>query len=125
MRCEDASRALHMGESSPELEIHLSACDECRLLAEDLGQIQRAFARARVEWVPSPAFKVRLPAAPWKRLAIAAALLLIPLASWAASSFRPLRTAYDLGAVLEPRPPRATPSDREILATLFPEVMQP
>lgn len=125
MRCEDASRAIHLGESSPELEFHLSACDECRLLAEDLGQIQRAFARARVEWAPSPSFRVDLPAAPWKRLAIAALLLLVPLAGWAAASFREPRPAYDLGAVLEPRPPRATPSDREILASLFPEVIQP
>ena len=37
MRCDDASRALYAGESAPDLEIHLSACDECRLLAQDLA----------------------------------------------------------------------------------------
>ncbi len=125
MRCEDASRALYAGETGPELEIHLSACDECRLLAEDLSQIRQAFARARQEWAPSPAFKVCLPATPWKKLAIAAAILILPLFGWAASSFRTPEPSYSLSGILQPRPPSPPPSDREILATIFPEVTQP
>jgi hypothetical protein len=125
MRCEDASRALYAGETGPELEIHLSACDECRLLAEDLAEMQKAFARARAEWAPSPAFRVRLPEIPWKRLAVAAAILVLPLFGWAANSFRTPEPSYGVGAILQPRPPSPPPSDREILATIFPEVMQP
>lgn len=119
MRCDDAARDLHGGRTSPDLELHLSACDECRLLAEDLAQLARAFARAREEWAPSEAFRVTLPAAPWKKLAIAACLLVLPLAGWAWSALGAAPPAYDLSVILEPRPPAAPPSDREILATLF------
>ncbi len=125
MRCDDASRALYEGKTGADLELHLSACEECRLLAEDLDQIRQAFDRARAEWEPSPSFRVRLPAAPWRKLAIAAGILLLPLAAWAGASLQPPSSSYDLGAVLEPRPPAPPPSDREILATLFPEVTQP
>jgi len=125
MRCEDASRALYAGESDPELKIHLSACEECRLLAEDLAQIRQAFDRARAEWVPSPAFRVTLPAAPWKKLAIAASILVLPLFGWALLSVRPPAPSTNISTLLDPRPPAPTPSDREILATIFPEVRQP
>ncbi len=125
MRCEEASRALYAGETSPELEIHLSACDECRLIAEDLSQLGKAFARAREEWVPSSDFKVRLPVAPWKKLAIAAGLFLLPLLGWAASSFRAPEPSDSVSGIIQPRPPSPPPSDREILATIFPEVTQP
>lgn len=119
MHCEDASRALYAGETPAELELHLSACDECRLLSEDLAQMKGAFALARVEWVPSPAFRVTLPLAPWRRLAIAASLLVIPLAGWALASLRaPQSTYYDVATMLEPRP-AAEPTDRELLGALF------
>jgi len=121
MRCDDAARALYAGESVPELEIHLSACDECRLLAQDLAGLNRAFARARSEWAPSPAFKVRLPAVDWRRLAAAACLLLLPLAGAAGMSLRSqasVSAPANLGAILEPAAP-PTPSDREILASLL------
>jgi hypothetical protein len=124
MHCEDAARALYAGENPSELELHLSACDECRLLSEDLAQMNGAFARARAEWVPSPAFRVDLPLAPWRRLAIAASLLLIPLAGWAVLSIRTPRPDYDVSALLEPRATRA-PSDRELLGSLFLEETQP
>ena len=42
MHCEDAARALYAGENPPELDLHLSACDECRLLSEDLAQMNGA-----------------------------------------------------------------------------------
>lgn len=125
MRCEEAARLLYTGTTSPDLEIHLSACEECRRIAEDLAEIREAFALARAEWAPSPGFRVPLPAAPWKRLAAAAGLLLIPLFAWASLSGRPAEPDRDLGAILEPRPPAPIPSDREILATIFPEVMRP
>jgi len=118
MHCEDAARRLYAGERTAEMEIHLSACDECRLLAEDLAGMGEAFARARAEWAPSPAFRVTIPSVPWRRLAIAACLLVLPLAGLAASSLRQPRPNYDLGAVLEPSTP-ATPSDPQILAALF------
>jgi|ERR1043166_4356005 predicted anti-sigma-YlaC factor YlaD len=118
MHCEDAARRLYAGERTPELEIHLSACDECRLLSEDLAGLGDAFALARTEWAPSPDFKVTLPAAPWRKLAIAACLLVLPLAGWAASSIRAARANYDLSAVFDPSAPQ-TPSDPQILATLF------
>ncbi len=118
MHCEDAARRLYAGERTPELEIHLSACDECRLLAEDLSGMNDAFARARTEWAPSPGFRVTLPAAPWRKLAIAACLLVLPLAGWAAASLQSPRTNYDMTAVLEPSTP-STPSDPQILATIF------
>ena len=119
MHCEDAARALYAGETLPELEVHLSACDECRHLSEDLAQMNRAFALARTEWVPSPRFRVILPLAPWRRLAIAASLLVIPLAGWAASSvWSPRPASYDLATVFEPRA-EAEPSDRELLGALF------
>lgn len=119
MHCEDAARALYAGETPAELELHISACDECRLLSEDLTQMQGAFARARAEWVPSPAFRVTLPLAPWRRLAIAASLLVIPLAGWALASIRaPQSTSYDVVTMLEPRP-AAEATDRELLGTLF------
>jgi hypothetical protein len=120
MRCDDASRALYAGGSSPDLEIHLSACDECRLLAQDLAGLSKAFTRARAEWVPSPAFRVVVPSVNWRRLAAAACLLLLPLAGAAAMSLRaaPAEPPRDLGAILEPSVP-AEPTDRQILATLF------
>jgi hypothetical protein len=126
MRCDDASRALYAGESSPDLEIHLSACDECRLLAQDLAGLSKAFTRARAEWVPSPAFRVVVPSVNWRRLAAAACLLLLPLAGAAAMSLRPApaEPPRDLGVILEPSP-LAEPTDRQILATLFLQEDQP
>ncbi len=125
MHCEDAARALVAGEHPEGLDLHLSACDECRLLAEDLAQMAGAFAAARSEWVPSPSFRVRLPLAPWRRLAIAASILVIPLAGWAAFSIQQAtRPTYDVTSLLEPRATRA-PSDRELLGSLFLEETQP
>lgn len=119
MHCDDATRALYAGESPAGLDLHLSACDECRLLSEDLAQMNDAFAQARTAWTPSPGFRVTLPLAPWRRLAIAASLLVIPLAGWAALSVRdPIRPAYDVAALLEPAVSTA-PSDRELLGSLF------
>ena len=118
MHCDDAARALYGGETLPDLEVHLSACDECRHLSEDLAQMNRAFALARTEWMPSPAFHVVLPLAPWRRLAIAASLLVIPLAGWAVASVWPSRPNYDVASVLEPRA-IAEPTDRELLGVLF------
>lgn len=126
MHCDDAARALYAGETSPGLEIHLSACDECRLLSQDLAGLNRAFARARSEW--APASPLRLPAPPvnWRRLAAAACLLLLPLAGAAWMSVRPEAPAarIDLGAILNPTTPPA-PTDRQILATLFLSEEQP
>jgi predicted anti-sigma-YlaC factor YlaD len=119
MHCDDAARALYAGETPADLEVHLSACDECRLLSEDLAQMNGAFAQARAQWAPSPSFRVNLPLAPWRRLAIAASLLVIPLAGWAALSVRAERPSYDLAALLEPRAAATEPSDRELLGTLF------
>jgi hypothetical protein len=124
MHCDDAARALYSGETLPDLEVHLSACDECRLLAEDVAGMNRAFASARAEWAPSPAFRVDLPLAPWRRLAIAASLLVIPLAGWAVASIPDARAPYDVAAVLEPRAAE-TPSDRELLGALFLEDSRP
>ena len=125
MHCEDAARALYAGETPSELDLHLSACEECRLLSEDLAQMNGAFARARAEWVPSPGFRVTLPLAPWRRLAIAASLLVIPLAGWAVASIRaPRPTLDEVATLLEPRPV-AEPSDRELLGVLFLEESQP
>lgn len=118
MHCDDAARALHAGETLPDLDLHLSACDECRHLSEDLAQMNRAFALARAEWVPSPEFRVVLPLAPWRRLAIAASILVLPLAGWAAASVLSARPNYDVAAVLEPAA-IAEPSDRELLGVLF------
>jgi hypothetical protein len=118
MHCDDAARALYAGELLPDLEVHLSACDECRHLSEDLAQMNRAFALARTEWAPSRRFRVILPLAPWRRLAIAASLLVVPLAGWAVASVWPSRPTYDVAAVFEPRA-LAEPSDRELLGTLF------
>lgn len=121
MHCDDAARALYMsetGETLPDLEVHLSACDECRLLAEDVAGMNQAFASARAEWAPSPAFRVDLPLAPWRRLAIAASLLVIPLAGWAASTLWSPRTNFDVASLLEPRA-AAEQTDRELLGTLF------
>jgi hypothetical protein len=124
MHCDEAARRLYAGESAPELEIHCSACEECRLIAEDLAGLGRAFARARAEWAPPAGFRVRLPAAPWRRLAAAACLLVLPLAAWAALSLRAPEPGYDLSILLDARTPQA-PSDRQILATLFLEESQP
>jgi hypothetical protein len=118
MHCDDAARALAAGENLPDLELHLSACDECRLMAEDLAQMNRAFALARASWAPSPRFRVDLPLAPWRRLAIAASLLVIPLAGWAVASLTPARPSVDVATVLEPKA-IAEPSDRELLGALF------
>lgn len=119
MRCEEAVRSLYAEQAGPELEPHLAACTECRAVAEDLAQLRRSFGRARTEWAPSPRFQVVLPEAPWRRLAIAACLLVVPLAAWAASTLHAPRPPYDLASVLEPRTPAAPPSDRQILASLF------
>jgi predicted anti-sigma-YlaC factor YlaD len=127
MHCDDAARALYSSEAGgmlPDLEVHLSACDECRHLAEDVTEMNRAFASARAEWTPSPAFRVDLPVAPWKRLAIAASLLVIPLAGWAVASIPSARPSYDVAAVLEPRA-ADQPSDRELLGALFLEESRP
>jgi hypothetical protein len=120
MHCDDAARALYAGETPADLEVHLSACDECRLLSEDIAQMNGAFAQARAQWAPSPSFRVNLPLAPWRRLAIAASLLVIPLAGWAWTSVRAAeQPSYDVAALLEPRAAAAEPSDRELLGTLF------
>lgn len=119
MHCEDAARRLYAGERTPDLEIHLSACDECRLISEDLAGLGDAFARARAEWAPSPRFHVSIPSVPWRKMAIAACLLVLPLAGWAASTLRSPRATYDLGAVLGESTAPATPEDPQILATLF------
>jgi len=118
-------RALYAGTPSPELEAHLSACEECRRIAEDLSEIREAFALARARWAPSPGFRVLLPAVPWRGLAAAAGLLLIPLFAWAALSGRPPEPARNLEPILQTRSPNPIPSDREILATIFPEVLRP
>ena len=118
MHCEDAARRLYAGERTADLEIHLSACEECRLLADDLAGLGEAFARARVEWAPSPDLRVKLPAAPWRKLAVAACLLVLPLAGWAAASLGSPRPNYDMTSVFDPATP-STPSDPQILATLF------
>jgi hypothetical protein len=120
MHCDDAARALYAGETPADLEVHLSACDECRLLSEDLAQMNGAFAQARAQWAPSPGFRVNLPLAPWRRLAIAASLLVIPLAGWAWMSVHGAeKPSYDVAALLEPRAAAAEPSDRELLGSLF------
>jgi len=124
MHCDDAARAVYAGETLPDLEVHLSACDDCRHLAEDVAGMNRAFASARAEWVPSPAFRVDLPLAPWRRLAIAASLLILPLAGWAVASLQPDRPNYDVATVLEPRA-AVEPSDRELLGALFLEDSRP
>jgi hypothetical protein len=125
MHCEDAARALYAGETSQEIEVHLSACDECRLLAEDLGGLANLFARARAEWAPRPGFRVALPAAPWKKLAIAACLLVLPLAGMALWSLRPAPPDYDVGTLIEPGAQAAPSTDRELLAAFFLEDSQP
>ena len=124
MHCDDAARALYAGETLPGLEVHLSACDECRHLAEDVTEMNRAFASARAEWAPSSAFRVDLPLAPWRRLAIAASLLILPLAGWAVASLQPDRPSYDVATVLEPRA-AVEPTDRELLGALFLEDSRP
>jgi hypothetical protein len=129
MHCDDAARALYAAESSPGLEIHLSACDECRLLAQDLAGLNRAFAQARAEWAPSSGFKIALPpAVNWRRLAVAASLLLVPLAGAAWMSLRAEAPAAqgDLSALLQPEPAATPlPTDRQILATLLLPEEQP
>lgn len=122
MRCEEAAALIQAGESSPDLEIHLSACDDCRLLAEDLAELQEGFARARETWAVPKDFRVSLPLAPWKKMAIAACLLVVPLAAWAGLSIHKPHPNYDMGAILAPSPP-SLPSDRETLARLLMEDM--
>lgn len=125
MHCEDAARALYEGKSPPDLELHLSACDDCRLLSEDLARLTDAFAQARRTWVPSPGFRVQLPLAPWRRLAIAASLLVVPLAGWALASVRETpQPKVDVVSLLEPAA-AAVPSDRELLGTLLLEESRP
>ena len=120
MRCDEASAALAAGETPEGLDIHLSACDECRALARDFAGLQKAFARARDEWKPSPAFRVVLPSAPWRRLAAAACLLLLPLAGAAAASLRaPQAPSADLAVLLDAPSVPSVPTDRQLLATLF------
>ena len=119
MRCEDAARAVSAGETSPDVEIHLSACDECRLLARDWAGLRSAFARARADWRPSPGFRVVLPSVNWRRLAVAACLLLLPLAATAVASLRSAAgTEPSMSVLLEPAAP-TVPSDRQLLASLF------
>jgi hypothetical protein len=118
MHCDDAARALHAGESDPDLEIHLSACESCRLVADDLAQIAAAFAAARTAWAPSLGFRVVLPAAPWRRLAVAASLLLVPLAGAALLSLKAPRPEYPVAALLDARV-EVPVSDRELLGALF------
>jgi len=121
MRCEDAARAIDAGETSRDVEIHLSACDECRLLARDWAGLRNAFARARAEWRPSPDFRVRLPVVNWRRLAVAACLLLLPLSAAAVASLRGAAGPEDpspVAVLLEPASP-TVPSDRQLLASLF------
>jgi predicted anti-sigma-YlaC factor YlaD len=119
MHCDDAARALYAGETPPELDLHLSACDECRLLSDDLAQMNGAFARARAEWVPSPGFRVALPLAPWRRLAIAASIIVLPLAGWALLSVRAQKPEIDVASLLESSTSPAPSSDRELLGSLF------
>ena len=118
MFCDDAARALYAGKTGPDLDIHVSACEACRLLVEDLGDMNQAFAAARTEWAPRPGFRIHLPFAPWRRLAIAASLLFLPLAGWAAFSLQTPRPDYSIVSLLDPGTP-APVSDRELLATLF------
>lgn len=125
MHCEEAAHRLYAGRRDPELELHLSACEECRLLAEDLEGLAAAFARARAAWAPSPTFRVRPPLAPWRRLAIAACLLVVPLAVWAWTSLSAAPPRYGLEAVLDPPAPSLPPSDRHLLATLFLQETRP
>lgn len=126
MHCDDATRRLYAGESAAELDIHLSACDDCRLLAQDLAGLNRAFGKAREAWTPSPSFRVVLPSVNWRRWAAAACLLLLPLAGAAAWSLRPETAAprRDLSVILAPAAPQPA-TDRQILATLFLTEEQP
>lgn len=118
MRCDEAAAALAAGEAPPGLDIHLSACDDCRALARDFAGLRKSFARAREEWTPSPAFRIVLPSVPWRRLAAAACLLLLPLAGAAAASLRAPEPAADVAVLLDaPRVP--VPTGRQLLATLF------
>ena len=118
MRCDEAAAALAAGEAPEGLDIHLSACDDCRALARDFAGLQKAFARAREEWTPSPAFRIVLPSVPWRRLAAAACLLLLPLAGAAAFSLRAQEAEVDVAALLD-EPRVSVPTDRQLLATLF------
>jgi hypothetical protein len=120
MRCDEAARALAAGEAPEGLEIHLSACDDCRALARDTAGLRKAFARAREEWKPSPSFRVVLPSANWRRLAAAACLLLLPLAAAAVRSLRaPESPSVDVASLLDASSVPAAPTDRQLLATLF------
>jgi len=128
MQCDDAVRALDLGERTPELEIHLSACDACRAIADDQAQLGRAFERARAEWRPSADFRVRRPAAraPWRRLAVAASLLVLPLLGWAAATVAtPARPNHDVGFILRTGSREAPASDRQVLTTMFLPENQP
>ncbi len=128
MQCDDAARALDMGERTPDLEIHLSACDACRAVADDMAQLGRAFERARTEWRPRPDFRVTLPPAraPWRKLAIAASLLVLPLFGWAAVTVAaPSRPNHDVGFILRTPSREAPASDRQVLTTMFLPENQP
>jgi hypothetical protein len=118
MHCEDAARALYAGETPPDLELHLSACDECRALSEDLAQMNAPSPAPAPSGSPRPTFRVTLPLAPWRRLAIAASLLVIPLAGWARFSIQGpqagLRRRSRARAARDRRP-----TDRELLGSLF------
>ena len=121
MRCEDATRAISAGDASPDVEIHLSACDDCRLAARDWAGLRSAFARARAEWRPSPGFRVVVPSVDWRRLAVAACLLLLPLAAAAVASLRSSAEpapAPSMAVLLDPAAP-TVPSDRQLLASFF------
>jgi predicted anti-sigma-YlaC factor YlaD len=125
MRCDDAIRALNAGMRVPEVDIHLSACEECRAFGEDLAQLGRAFARARAAWTAPATLRLRLPVAPWRRLAVAAGLLFVPLAAWAVALVaQGPRVEHVVSFPMEARPP-ASPTDRELLTSMFMPESQP
>lgn len=125
MHCDDVIYALYAGESSLDIEIHLSGCDECRRLDEDLRDIRRACARARAEWHPSRTLRLRFPSVPWKRLAIAACLLIIPLAAGAFASLSSGGPEADASPLLQAPSADIAPTNSQILGALLFEEAQP